>query len=372
MKRMKLGAAAAVLCLILGMTAQAAGSSASGVQISQDPITATVVKADGTTVESAQVIPVIEEGNTEAPAATVESALGIGSGEKYASYKLEVSLELNGEDVKLSGGSVTMTFKIPGVTANSKVAVLHWADGSSEPEKLSATAGEGTVTATFTSFSPVQIVVAEAEQPAQPEEPSDSSNGGNSSSSSSGSSNGSQYNFGNSVGGVQVSQNPITATVVKADGTTVENAQTVVAIKEGNGQVVDTKTAESALGIGSGAGYTSYQFDASLTLGGEKVSLKGGNVTVAFRVPGVTANSKVAVFHWAEGSAKPERLAAIAGDGIVTVTFTSFSPVQIVVANGTAAAVSPKTAEGNELYMAAAVAVIALTGFAVCMKKARY
>ena len=61
MKKMKLVALSAVLCLVLGMTVNAEGSSAGGVQVSQETKTATVTKADGTKVENAAVVPVVKE-----------------------------------------------------------------------------------------------------------------------------------------------------------------------------------------------------------------------------------------------------------------------------------------------------------------------
>lgn len=52
---------------------------------------------------------------------------------------------------------LTVTFKVPGVLASTKVAVLHYENGAwtEEPSK----AGKGTITATFDSLSPVAFVV---------------------------------------------------------------------------------------------------------------------------------------------------------------------------------------------------------------------
>lgn len=52
---------------------------------------------------------------------------------------------------------VTITFAVPGVTAGTKVAVLHY--NGSAWETIEATAGAGTISATFTSLSPVAFVV---------------------------------------------------------------------------------------------------------------------------------------------------------------------------------------------------------------------
>lgn len=68
-------------------------------------------------------------------------------------------------DVSVPEGTefpVTITFNVSGVTANTKVAVLHYDTEKGAWEKVEATAGAGTITATFTSLSPVAFVVDEA------------------------------------------------------------------------------------------------------------------------------------------------------------------------------------------------------------------
>lgn len=63
-------------------------------------------------------------------------------------------------DVSVPEGApmpVTITFDVPGVGADTKVAVLHY--NGSAWEVLEGTAGNGTITATFTSLSPVAFVV---------------------------------------------------------------------------------------------------------------------------------------------------------------------------------------------------------------------
>ena len=187
MKKMKLLALSAVLCLALGATAQAAGSSSGVVQVSQEPVKASVTdKTTGESLGETDVVPAIASGSTEVSTEEAKSALGISS-DDYDSYVLDVTLQtLDEKTVDLSSGSIDVTFKIPSVTPSSKVAVLHWADGSNTPESLPATAGDGTVTATFTSFSPVQILVAN--ESSSGDSGSGSSGSGSSGSSSSGSS----------------------------------------------------------------------------------------------------------------------------------------------------------------------------------------
>lgn len=91
-------------------------------------------------------------------------------------------------------------------------------------------------------------------------------------------------------------------------------------------------------------------------------------VTITFTVPGVGVNTKVAVLHY-NGSAW-EVVESKAGEGTITATFTSLSPVAFVIDKNTAVgeskpagnSVSPKTGENTGVL--AAVSVTALTAFA--------
>lgn len=186
MKKMKLAAVSAVLCLMLGVTAQAAGSASSAVPVSQTPVTAAVM-VNGSSVESDNVIP---KDNTSGPTQEVGDSkaredLGIGSEVEYSSYLTNVVLTLNDEIVKLASGQVTLTFRVADATPDSTVIVYHWADENSEPEIVPAVAGNQTVTATFKSLSPIQILVLNT---ASGDSGSGSSGSGSSGSSSSSSS----------------------------------------------------------------------------------------------------------------------------------------------------------------------------------------
>ncbi len=64
------------------------------------------------------------------------------------------------KDVTVPEGTefpVTITFKAAGVTSETRVEVLHYT--GSEWEVVKSKAGEGTITATFTSLSPVAFVI---------------------------------------------------------------------------------------------------------------------------------------------------------------------------------------------------------------------
>lgn len=119
----------------------------------------------------------------------------------------------------------------------------------------------------------------------------------------------------------------------------------------------------------------------------KEISVPDGTVfpvTITFAVPGVAADSKVAVLHWT-GSAW-EVVEATAGDGTITATFNSLSPVAFVVGGGEAnltesgntagesnaaesAKKSPGTGETNVMLWAGMVAVVALGGMVLTYKK---
>lgn len=104
-------------------------------------------------------------------------------------------------------------------------------------------------------------------------------------------------------------------------------------------------------------------------------------IKVTFNVDGVTAASKVIVLHYVNGAWTQET--AVAGNGTVTVTLNSLSPIAIYVeANGAAAAgngsangsangakVSPKTGAAPTMTFVVAIAAAAVAGMCVTAKK---
>lgn len=96
--------------------------------------------------------------------------------------------------------------------------------------------------------------------------------------------------------------------------------------------------------------------------------------TLSFNVTGVTADSHVAVLHYDTAAGAWEVVESKAGNGTITATFDSLSPVAFVVDGNAAAgassqtsgsATSPKTGETSVLSMAAVIAAAALAGMAV-------
>ena len=101
---------------------------------------------------------------------------------------------------------VTLTFKIAGVTASSKVIVLHYYDGSWHQEN--PTVGDGTVTVTFDRLSPVAFYVQNA---------NGSGNGGNGGNGANGNGSGSQV-VSPKTGSSPVMMYAVIAAVVAAAG----------------------------------------------------------------------------------------------------------------------------------------------------------
>lgn len=102
-------------------------------------------------------------------------------------------------------------------------------------------------------------------------------------------------------------------------------------------------------------------------------------VTITFEVPGVSEDTKAVVLHYDTDKKAWEMVDTKAGNGTITATFTSLSPVAFVVDGKAADAantattkattstqtLSPKTGESNVILYACVVAGIALTGMGV-------
>ena len=155
---------AAVLSLLLGTQAMAAGASQYGnIAVEQTKVEITV---NGETVE---VVPVIQASEKEITVEQAKEFLQTSNDVEVNMFDASLVSTTSNETVKLSDGSVTLTFKVPNVTANSNVVVKHWTE-TGEEETLTPVLGEGTVTVTFTSLSPVAIIVEKAENDKEPDE----------------------------------------------------------------------------------------------------------------------------------------------------------------------------------------------------------
>lgn len=157
MKKFIALACAAVLTVASAVTAFAQPSvSVSGV------VTAitTATDKDGNAVNATISEVPAEYANAVAEVKT-EAKLKELLGSEYTSTMQVVDVK----DVTVPAGTVfpvTITFKVTGVTASTKVAVLHYNTTTKAWEKVESKAGEGTITATFTSLSPVAFVVDKA------------------------------------------------------------------------------------------------------------------------------------------------------------------------------------------------------------------
>lgn len=195
-----------------------------------------------------------------------------------------------------------------------------------------------------------------------------------SSSSSSGSSSRPEvYSRGETVGDIGVQKTGTAAHVRKADGTEV-NVIVHPYLNPGTKTLTQSQ-ARAMLGTSYACGI--YSFDLAIVNAQEDygpVTLLDGSVPVTFIVPGVTPESKVALRHWINGSNTYEDLPVEVGNGTVKATFTSFSPVVIVVEQpGVTAPAdgvkSPKTGENSVVYMAEMIALLSLAGLVFSRKR---
>ena len=147
--------AAGVLACSMSMSAMAADSPSTG---------GVVQKVTNATDKNGDFVEIVvqnltEEGQQAAEAVkqteTVKSILG--SDYVDGMYVLDVQEVKVVGDESLVQWPVTITFTVPGVVSTTKVAVLHYK--GSAWEVVPSTAGNGTVTATFDSLSPVAFVI---------------------------------------------------------------------------------------------------------------------------------------------------------------------------------------------------------------------
>lgn len=141
-----------VLTCMMGLTAFAAGKSPviEGVVTEINKATdksGNVVEATIEEVENKELVKKIRD--------TFDEVL------KAAGIEVTDGMEVvDVKDISVPEGTefpVTITFKVAGVTPETKVQVLHYT--GTEWEVVKSEAGKGTITATFTSLSPVAFVI---------------------------------------------------------------------------------------------------------------------------------------------------------------------------------------------------------------------
>lgn len=151
MKKLIAFACSVVLAASMAMTAMAAPSVSAGV----------VSGVTSATDKDGNYADVIVEPIEEKYADVVEEVKDVETVKEILGSQFEEGMKVvDVKEVKTVGDvefPVTITFKIKGVTASSKVILLHYT--GSEWEVVPCTPGNGTVTATFTSLSPVAFIV---------------------------------------------------------------------------------------------------------------------------------------------------------------------------------------------------------------------
>lgn len=162
------------------------------------------------------------------------------------------------------------------------------------------------------------------------------------------------------------------ATDANGNAVTVTIADVPAALQAAVAEVRTTATLQTVLGS---------DFTADMAVVDVKeITVPEGTTfpaTLTFNVPGVTANSKGSLLHYNTTTNAWEKIATTFGNGTMTGTFNSLSPVAFVVdkttasttAAGTTSTTSPKTGEMNVMMMAGAVALLAVAGMAVTYKK---
>ena len=91
-------------------------------------------------------------------------------------------------------------------------------------------------------------------------------------------------------------------------------------------------------------------------------------LTITFKVNGIKAGDKVILLHYVSDEKGWEKLDTVTGNGTVTATFNSLSPVAFIKL-ADAATTSPSTGEPVSLMLAGAAVVVGTVGAAVSKKR---
>ena len=141
---------AAVMALGMSLSASAAVSTATVSATASDTTAVSALTANGTAVSVSPVTEVVVADAQKAAVALVGQSAAVNVG----AVQVEKIFELN---AALSGPT-DITMNIPGITAGQSVVVLHrMSNGVWEVVPVAAVSS-GSVTATFTSLSPVAII----------------------------------------------------------------------------------------------------------------------------------------------------------------------------------------------------------------------
>ena len=149
------------------------------------------------------------------------------------------------------------------------------------------------------------------------------------------------------------------------------NGNTITAsLAEYQSAVADVRKPETLKAL-LGSAYT----DTMSVVDVKDVTVADGTVfpvTIRFNVPGVTTSTKVAVLHYDTEKKAWEVVDSKAGQGTITATFNSLSPVAFVVDKSTSASTtSPQTGEHSMVVLFGAVAVVAACGAVGLSRKKR-
>lgn len=151
----------------------------------------------------------------------------------------------------------------------------------------------------------------------------------------------------------------------------IVSAPSTSAFLADNGLTAAVEQALTNTGVKTGDLAPASMFDVSVSGAAAQVLAAKGNVTVSFAMPGVKAGSTVVVLHLAVSGW--EVVPSSAGDGSVSATFTSLSPVAILTGTGSASGLdtSLQTSDVNLAAPLICGAALCLAVCVLCVKRGR-
>lgn len=303
-------------------------------------------------------------------------AITYGYGVVDYNYEKEELKFLAAVDVNLEGSGVsaenpvTVEFAVDGVKEGDTVYAIHYNSTTNEWECLPGTVGNGTVTVTFTSFSPVAFasvvgrqtpITTPTQTPTTPAQASQTSQASNKAETTT-----------TTVNGAVVTQkemtqsdlNDVQKNILGTYFTAMQNIEqdTMLSAEQKQNKKAETVQAwiNSALGV-------NYRYKNGV-YGVYDLKASDLSQTIPILVDGVKAGDQVVIAHLKADGTWEKVVPTEVGNGVVYAKFDSLSPVFVAVLQNSNSMASPKTADAN-LGIFFVIAAVAALGIAVIVRR---
>lgn len=287
---------------------------------------------------------------------------------------VEVNLEGSGVSAE---NPVTVEFAVDGVKEGDTVYVIHYNSTTNEWERLPGTAGNGTVTVTFTSFSPVAFAsvvgrTTSVTTPTTPTQtPTTQTPTASAPASQTGQASDKTETITTTANGAVVTQkkmtqsdlNDVQKNILGTYFTAMQNIEQDAMLSAEQKQNKKAETVQAWINCALGVNYR-YK---NGVYGVYDLKASDLSQTIPILVDGVKAGDQAVIAHLkADGTWEKVTVTEV-GNGVIYAKFDSLSPVFVAVLQNSNSTVSPRTGDANP-GMFIVIATAAALGIAVCVR----